>query len=199
MLLFILFTLTTVNAALIEPYVILQAENGDLVGQNLVTQGNSELSYVSVGQGSQNDLISLMLDVFDKNNYELWIHLKGTGSGVLKIYGSDQEIFQNNFKGQSDWDWVKLSSTCSLSVSDYYVVLSDFTGTLNIDKVIVKTIDADSEIINTEGQGSSSSEPILQTESPWITTGLSHYSSLLQNGSEYVSTTSGILTVAATD
>ncbi|MCK4260713.1 MAG: hypothetical protein KAX49_17175, partial [Halanaerobiales bacterium] len=199
-LLFVLFISTTANAALIEPYVILQAEHGDLIGENLFTQENSELSYVSVVQGSQNDLISLLLDVFDEKRYEFWIYLSGIGSGDFTIYGSDQEIFRDNFHGQSsDWHWIKLSTTCSLSINDYYVVLSDFTGFLNIDKIIVKTIDADSEIIDIESQGSSSSEPILQNESPWITTGLSPYSSLLQNGNEYVSTTSGILTIAATD
>ncbi|MCK4259204.1 MAG: hypothetical protein KAX49_09505 [Halanaerobiales bacterium] len=214
-LLFILLLSTAANASLLEPYVILQAEHGDLVGQNLFMEGNSELSYVTVMQGYQNDELSLIVDIFNDERYEFWVRLKGRSSGAISLSSSNSEIYREIFQGTGgNWHWINLKKTCKIEEGRYNMVLSDFTGSVEIDQVIVKTIAKGKKpndmkpnqsglysIQSTTASTTSttSTVPVLPTGSPWVKQGLNPFASLLQNGNEFVSTTSGVLSIVATD
>lgn len=64
------------QASSLEPYVILQAEHGDIIGESLLIENDDYLSYVSVLNGvQQNDLLSMMLDIYHEDSYEFWVRV----------------------------------------------------------------------------------------------------------------------------
>ena len=99
----------------LEPYVILQAEHGDLIGDSL----RKELNYVSVtSRAQQNDLLAMLLDIHQETNYEIWVRVRGTGSAKLVLFSSNQQIYQENFKiTASNWHWIKLHQIIKLNPS----------------------------------------------------------------------------------
>lgn len=181
----------------LEPYVVLQAENGDLIGESLVRGGNDNLRYVSVVSGAQqDDLLAMLLDIHHETSYEIWVRVQGTGSAKLMLFTTNQQIYQENFRiTDSNWHWIKVKKILKLNEGRYYTVLTDFSGSSKIDKVVVKKVSYSEESL----RSSSASEPTLPNEGPWVKQGLNPFASLIQNGNEAVSTTSGILTIVATD
>lgn len=120
---------------------------------------------------------------------------------------SNQQIYQEDLNiTNNNWHWIKLKTISKLNEERYYVILSELTGSFKIDKVVVKkAVDQINSDQPNSSTGSftvssvSSSEPSLPNEGPWVKQGLNPFASLIQNGSEAVSTTSGILTVVASD
>ncbi|MCG8482930.1 MAG: hypothetical protein MJA31_06435, partial [Clostridia bacterium] len=195
------------QASSLELYQILQAEHGDLIGESFLIDNDDNCSYVSVLQGAQpGDLLSMILDIYQEDSYEFWVHVRGTGSAKLSFFKSNQQIGQEDLNiKNSSWHWIKLKTISKLSEERHYVILSELAGSFKIDKVVVRKA-TDNTASNQQNSSpgsfrvsSASSEPSLPNEGPWVKQGLNPFASLIQNGSEAVSTTSGILTLMAGD
>lgn len=201
----VLILSSLVGASPHDPYLILEGEHASLVGNSLKIGNDNDVNYVTVEQGFQSDLMSLMVDMSSDNIYEFWLRLKGTSSAQVTMYDSTgRRVMKTDLTTSSNtWHWVEMKNTERLTKGRYYFVLSDFTGLMSVDKVIIKKSSKqrkqESKELGFSIQATGSSTPLLPTDSPWTKQGINPFTSIFQSGNEYVSSTSALLTISATD
>lgn len=200
-----LFFTLAISASPADHYLILQAEWGAISGTGITNGVDANIKYVSVNQPFGNDKLAFLAENPYTNNYEFWIRLKGIAGGKVSLTDSRGVIYTESFQGKTaNWHWVKLNGTKKLTPGGYTLTINQFSGTVQIDQIIIKAATAAVSTYQTAFQSGitatgDTSEPILSNGGPWIKDGLKPFSDYLQNGQEYVSTTSANLTVFATD